>query len=86
MGSPEFKSISKLDKYPVLSDRKVDEQIAGARVEIDKEKRNPEDFALWIKAPENHIMKWDSFFGKSYPGWHLECSAMGYKYLGENLF
>ena len=55
--------ISKLDKYPILSDRKVDEQIAGARVEIDKEKRNPEDFALWIKAPEKHLMKWESPMG-----------------------
>ena len=75
--------ISKLDKYPVLSDRKVDEQIAGARVEVDKEKRNPEDFALWIKAPKNHIMKWESPWGLSYPGWHIECSAMSSKYLGE---
>lgn len=75
--------ISKLDKYPVLSDRKVDEQIAGARVEVDKEKRNPEDFALWIKAPKNHIMKWESPWGLSYPGWHIECSAMSTKYLGE---
>ncbi|MCI8393256.1 MAG: cysteine--tRNA ligase [Clostridia bacterium] len=75
--------ISKLDKYPVLSDRKVDEQIAGARVEIDKEKRNPEDFALWIKAPESHIMKWESPWGLCYPGWHIECSAMSNKYLGE---
>ena len=74
---------SKLDKYPELSDRKVDEQKAGARVEFDSAKKNISDFALWIKAPESHIMKWDSFFGKSYPGWHLECSAMGYKYLGE---
>ncbi len=75
--------ISKLDKYPVLSDRKVDEQIAGARVEVDKEKRNPEDFALWIKAPEKHLMKWESPWGLSYPGWHIECSAMSSKYLGE---
>jgi len=75
--------ISKLDKYPVLSSRKVDEQIAGARVEVDKEKKNPEDFALWIKAPENHIMKWESPWGLSYPGWHIECSAMSRKYLGE---
>ena len=75
--------ISKLDKYPVLSDRKVDEQIAGARVEIDKEKRNPEDFALWIKAPESHIMKWESPWRLCYPGWHIECSAMSNKYLGE---
>ena len=74
---------SKLDKYGMLSNRNVDEQKAGARVEFDKNKKNISDFAIWIKAPENHIMKWDSFFGKSYPGWHLECSAMGYKYLGE---
>jgi len=47
------------------------------------QKRNPYDFAIWIKAPENHIMKWDSPWGLSYPGWHLECSAMSKKYLGE---
>ena len=75
--------ISKLDKYPVLSNRNLDDQIAGARVEVDPEKRNPYDFALWIKAPENHIMKWDSPWGLSYPGWHIECTAMGRKYLGE---
>ena len=75
--------ISKLDKYPVLSNRKLDEQIAGARVDVDEEKRSPYDFALWIKAPENHIMKWESPWGLSYPGWHIECSAMGKKYLGE---
>ena len=75
--------ISKLDKYPVLSNRKLDHQIAGARVDVDTEKRNPYDFALWIKAPENHIMKWESPWGLSYPGWHIECSAMGRKYLGD---
>ena len=75
--------ISKLDKYPVLSNRKIDEQIAGARVEVDPEKRNPYDFAIWIKAPENHIMKWQSPWGLSYPGWHLECSAMSRRFLGE---
>ena len=75
--------ISKLDKYPVLSNRKLDEQIAGARVDVDEEKRNPYDFAVWIKAPENHIMKWESPWGLSYPGWHIECSAMGRKYLGD---
>ena len=74
---------SKLDKYGVLSNRNIEDQKAGARVEFDKNKKNISDFALWIKAPQNHIMKWDSFFGKSYPGWHLECSAMGCKYLGE---
>lgn len=74
---------SKLDKYGVLSNIKIDEQKAGARVEFDDEKRNVTDFALWIKAPENHIMKWDTFWGKCYPGWHIECSAMSRKYLGE---
>ena len=74
---------SKLDKYGVLSNRNIEEQKAGARVEFDQEKKNISDFAVWIKAPENHIMKWDTFWGKCYPGWHLECSAMGYKYLGE---
>ena len=75
--------ISKLDKYPVLSNINLEEQKAGARVEVDKEKKNPYDFALWIKAPENHLMKWDSPWGLCYPGWHIECSAMGQKYLGE---
>ena len=75
---------SKLDKYGVLSNRNIEDQKAGARVEFDTNKKNISDFALWIKAPDNHLMKWDSFFGKSYPGWHLECSAMGYKYLGDN--
>ena len=75
--------ISKLDQYPVLSNRKLDEQIAGARVEVDEEKKNPYDFALWIKAPENHIMKWESPWGLCYPGWHIECSTMARKYLGD---
>ena len=75
--------ISKLDKYPILSNLDINDQKAGARVDIDPEKRNPYDFALWIKAPENHLMKWDSPWGPSYPGWHIECSAMGRKYLGE---
>ena len=75
---------SKLDKYGILSNRKIEDQKAGARVEFDTGKKHISDFALWIKAPENHIMKWDSFFGKCYPGWHLECSAMGYEYLGDN--
>lgn len=74
---------SKLDKYGVLSNRNIDEQRAGARVELDSEKRNSSDFALWIKAPENHLMKWNTFWGECYPGWHLECSAMSEKYLGE---
>ena len=75
--------VSKLDEYGILSGINLREQKAGARVEVDPEKRNPQDFALWIKAPENHLMKWDSPWGPSYPGWHIECSAMSQKYLGE---
>ena len=75
--------VSKLDEYGTLSGINLREQKAGARVEVDPEKRNPYDFALWIKAPENHLMKWDSPWGPSYPGWHIECSAMSQKYLGE---
>ncbi len=76
--------VSKLDKYPILSNNDLSGEEHGARIEVDPEKRNPYDFAIWIKAPENHLMKWDSPWGKSYPGWHIECSAMGRKYLGEN--
>ena len=75
--------VSKLDAYGILSGIDLRNQKAGARVEIDEEKRNPYDFALWIKAPENHIMKWESPWGLCYPGWHIECSAMSNKYLGE---
>lgn len=74
---------SKLPTYGELSRIKIDNQKAGARVDVDKEKKNPLDFALWIKAPKEHIMKWDSFAGLCYPGWHIECSAMSRKYLGE---
>ncbi|MCL2383662.1 MAG: cysteine--tRNA ligase [Oscillospiraceae bacterium] len=75
--------VSKLDDYGILSGIDLREQKAGARVEVDKEKKNPYDFAVWIKAPENHIMKWESPWGLCYPGWHIECSAMSKKYLGE---
>ena len=75
--------VSKLDKYGILSGIDLRKQKAGARVEVDEEKKNPYDFALWIKAPENHIMKWESPWGLCYPGWHIECSTMSNKYLGE---
>ena len=75
--------VSKLDEYGILSGIDLRNQKAGARVEIDEEKRNPYDFALWIKAPENHIMKWESPWGLCYPGWHIECSTMSNKYLGK---
>lgn len=57
--------ISKLDNYPVLSNNKLEGQEAGARIEVDPEKRNPADFALWIKAPKEHLMKWESPWGLS---------------------
>ena len=74
---------SKLDKYGVLSEIVIDDEENISRIEEDTEKRNLTDFALWIKAPENHIMKWDSFFGEAYPGWHLECSVISEKHLGK---
>ncbi len=74
---------SKLKSYGELSRIDLKNQKAGARIEVDPEKKNPLDFALWIKAPKEHIMKWDSKFGKCYPGWHIECSAMSREYLGE---
>lgn len=73
---------SKLKSYGELSRVNLEKQLAGARVEVDSEKKNPLDFALWIKAPKDHIMKWNSRWGECYPGWHIECSAIGHKYLG----
>lgn len=74
---------SKLPSYGELSRIDLKNQMSGARIEIDPEKKNPLDFALWIKAPKEHIMKWDSKWGLCYPGWHIECSAMSRKYLGD---
>ena len=74
---------SKLKTYGELSKIDLENQKAGARIEVDEEKKNPLDFALWIKAPKEHILKWESEFGLCYPGWHIECSAMSRKYLGE---
>lgn len=74
---------SKLDKYGVLSNKEIDEKDTEARIDVDPNKKNLNDFAIWIKAPENHLMKWETFWGKCYPGWHLECSAMSNKYLGD---
>lgn len=75
--------ISKFPKYGQLSRLNLDEQIAGARVEVNSEKRNPQDFAVWKKADPLHIQQWQSPWGMGYPGWHIECSAMSIKYLGE---
>ncbi len=75
--------IAKFPGYGKLSGLNLDEQIAGARVDVNVEKRHPADFALWKKAEPNHIMQWHSPWGMGYPGWHIECSAMGQKYLGQ---
>jgi len=74
--------------YGKLSGRVLEDLIAGAgnearELEGQDEKRNPNDFALWKKADPEHIMQWSSPWGKGYPGWHIECSAMSRKYLGD---
>jgi cysteinyl-tRNA synthetase len=78
---------SKFPKYADFARLDLDEQQAGARVEVNVQKRNPTDFALWKFSPTDHQrdMEWDSPWGKGFPGWHLECSAMGRKYLGDTL-
>jgi cysteinyl-tRNA synthetase len=78
---------AKFGKYPDFARLDLDELKAGARVEYNTEKRNPADFALWKFTPEGQTrdMEWDSPWGKGFPGWHLECSAMAMKYLGETL-
>lgn len=79
---------SKTNNYGKLSGRVLEDLIAGAgnearELEGQDEKRNPNDFALWKKAGVEHIMQWSSPWGKGFPGWHIECSAMSKKYLGE---
>jgi cysteinyl-tRNA synthetase len=69
--------------YDKFANLKLDEMEAGARVEVDKEKKHPWDFLLWVTNQIKHIMKWPSPWGEGFPGWHLECSAMSTKYLGE---
>ena len=75
--------IATIPGYGKLGGVGIENKLAGARIDIDEEKRHPADFALWIKAPKQHIMQWDSPWGKGYPGWHIECSTIGIKYLGE---
>ena len=69
--------------YGKLSGRRVEESLAGTRVEAREEKRDPADFALWKRAEPEHIMRWPSPWGEGYPGWHIECSVMSTKYLGQ---
>jgi len=81
-GSVYF-DVSKDADYGKLSGRSTEEVESGSRVEVRSEKRHPNDFALWKKASPEHIMQWLSPWGMGYPGWHVECSAMSMKYLGE---
>jgi cysteinyl-tRNA synthetase len=81
-GSVYF-DVTKFKEYGKLSHRPIDEMEAGARVGVNPEKKHPADFALWKKAEASHIMQWQSPWEMGFPGWHLECSAMSMKYLGE---
>lgn len=76
---------SKFKTYPDFARLNLAEQHEGARVEINEEKRNPSDFALWKFSPKNESrqMEWKSPWGIGFPGWHIECSAMSMKYLGD---
>lgn len=74
--------VEKFPEYGKLSKKKTDELISGARIEVDERKKNPLDFALW-KASKPEEPWWESPWGKGRPGWHIECSAMSIKYLGE---
>jgi cysteinyl-tRNA synthetase len=72
------------EQYGILSGRNIEDSIHNTRtLEGQSEKKNPQDFALWKKADERHIMRWPSPWSDGFPGWHLECSAMSTKYLGE---
>lgn len=82
-GSVYF-DVHKYPEYGKLSGRRVEDLEAGARIAVNPEKRHPADFALWKKADPAHLMRWPSPWGQGYPGWHIECSAMSMKYLGEN--
>ena len=80
--------VAKFPDYTKLAGQALEEKVVAARAEVreDPQKRNPADFALWFKAVgrfANHIMQWDSPWGKGFPGWHIECSAMSMRYLGE---
>ncbi len=77
-----YYSVESFKEYGKLSGRHVEEMEAGRRVAVRDEKHHPMDFALWIKAPPNHVLQWPSPWGRGYPGWHIECSAMSNKYLG----
>ncbi|HUV23832.1 MAG TPA: cysteine--tRNA ligase, partial [Methanomassiliicoccales archaeon] len=81
-GSVYF-SVDKVDNYGRLTGQKLEDMVSGTRVDIEDAKRNPMDFALW-KAAKPGEVAWDTPWGKGRPGWHIECSAMSQKYLGES--
>ena len=75
--------VNKFNNYGLLSNRTLDNTVSGERIDVASDKENPEDFALWKKAESGHLMKWPSPWGLGYPGWHIECSVMSRKYLGD---
>ncbi len=81
-GSVYF-DVSSWPEYGKLSGRRVEEQAEGTRVAVMSEKDHPADFALWKRAEPDHLMQWRSPWGNGYPGWHIECSVMATKYLGQ---
>lgn len=84
VGGDVYYAVESFPDYGKLSKRSLDEMRAGARVEVDERKKNPLDFALW-KAAKPGEPSWNSPWGKGRPGWHIECSAMSQKYLGDTL-
>jgi len=74
--------VAKFKDYGKLSKKVPKKLIAGARVEVNPDKKDPRDFALWIRAPPEHILKWESPWGLGYPGWHIEDTAIAMKYFG----
>ncbi len=73
----------KFPRYAEFGQLSLENQEAGARVEVDPEKKKPWDFLLWVTNQPNHVLQWDSPWGRGFPGWHIECTAMSAKYLGE---
>ena len=78
-----YYDVSAFPGYGQLSGQRLDQMRAGHRVDVETDKRDPEDFALWKAAEPGRLMKWPSPWGEGFPGWHIECSAMSMKYLGE---
>lgn len=84
-GSTVYFNVSKAKDYGKLSKKNIEDLEHGSRVEVDKEKRNPMDFALWKKQKTENEPAWDSPWGKGRPGWHIECSVMAKEVLGETI-